>query len=41
MAYSNSKLISYKKLSPNYNKRLGRKIKKITIHHMAGNLTVE
>lgn len=41
MAYSNSKLISYKKLSPNYNRRLGRKIKKITIHHMAGNLTVE
>lgn len=41
MAYSNSKLVVYKKLSPNYNKRLGRKIKKITIHHMAGNLTIE
>ena len=41
MAYSNSKLISYTRLSPNYNKRLGRKIKKITIHHMAGDLTVE
>lgn len=41
MAYSNSKLVVYKKLSPNYNKRLGRKIKKITIHHMAGNITIE
>lgn len=41
MAYSNSKLVVYKKLSPNYNKRLGRKIKKITIHHMAGNLSIE
>lgn len=40
MAYTNSSLVSYKKLSPNYNKRLN-KIKKITIHHMAGNLTVE
>lgn len=41
MAYTNSKLISYTKLSPNYNSRGSRKIKKITIHHMAGNLTVE
>ena len=41
MAYTNSKLVSYKKLSPNYNNRLGKKIKKITIHHMAGNLSVE
>lgn len=41
MAYSNSKLVSYTKLSPNYNKRLGKVIKKITIHHMAGNLSVE
>lgn len=39
--YTNSSLVSYKKLSPNYNQRLGRKIKKITIHHMAGNLSVE
>jgi hypothetical protein len=39
--YTNSKLISYTKLSPNYNPRNGREIKKITIHHMAGNLTVE
>ena len=41
MAYSNSKLVSYKKLSPNYNDRKGKAIKKITIHHMAGNLSVE
>lgn len=40
MAYTNSSLVSYVKLSPNYNKRLN-KIKKITIHHMAGNLSVE
>lgn len=40
MAYTNSPLVSYVKLSPNYNKRLN-KIKKITIHHMAGNLSVE
>lgn len=37
---SNSKLVDYVKLSPNYNKRTN-KIKKITIHHMAGNLSVE
>lgn len=41
MAYSNSSLVSYTKLSPNYNRRNGKKITKITIHHMAGNLTVE
>ena len=40
MAYTNSPLVDYVKLSPNYNKRLN-KIKKITIHHMAGNLSVE
>lgn len=39
--YTNSKLVDYVKLSPNYNRRLGRAIKKITIHHMAGNLSVE
>lgn len=39
--YTNSKLINYTKLSPNYNDRQGKQIKKITIHHMAGNLTVE
>ena len=38
---SNSKLISYTKLSPNYTKMTNKQNKKITIHHMAGNLTVE
>lgn len=37
---SNSHLVQYTKISPNSNKRLN-KIDKITIHHMAGNLTVE
>lgn len=37
---SNSPLISYTKISPNSNPRQ-HKIDKITIHHMAGNLTVE
>jgi N-acetyl-anhydromuramyl-L-alanine amidase AmpD len=34
MAYTNSKLVSYTKLSPNYSTRTG-KITKITIHHAA------
>ena len=38
--FSNSSLISYTKLSPHFNKRT-QKISKITIHHMAGNLTIE
>lgn len=38
---SNSKLICYTRLSPNCNKPRSRKIDTITIHHMAGNLTVE
>lgn len=38
---SNSKLVSYTKLSPNYTKMTNKKNKKITIHHMAGNLSVE
>jgi len=37
---SNSSLVNYTKLSPNYSNRPG-KISKITIHHMAGNLSVE
>jgi len=37
---SNSPLVQYTKLSPNYNPR-NNKIKKITIHHMAGVLSVE
>lgn len=36
----NSSLVNYTKLSPNYHHR-DRKISKITIHHMACNLTVE
>ena len=40
MAYTNSNLVTYTRLSPNYNSR-NNKIKKITIHHMAGNFTVE
>lgn len=38
---SNSNLVNYTKLSPNCNKPRNHKIDKITIHHMAGNLTVE
>lgn len=41
MAFTNSSLVSYTRLSPNYNKRTESKITKITIHHMVGNLTVE
>lgn len=37
---SNSKLVSYTRLSPNYSAR-NKKIDTITIHHMAGNLSVE
>jgi hypothetical protein len=40
MNYTNSKLVDYKRLSPNCNKRT-KPITKITIHHMAGNLSVE
>lgn len=38
---SNSPLVDYVKISPNCTKPRKDKIKKITIHHMAGNLTVE
>lgn len=38
---SNSKLVSYTKLSPNCTKPRTHTIDKITIHHMAGNLSVE
>lgn len=38
---SNSPLVNYTKLSPNCNKPRNKPITKITIHHMAGNLTVE
>lgn len=38
---SNSPLVNYVKLSLHYDSRDGKKITDITIHHMAGNLTVE
>ena len=38
---SNSKLVDYVKISPNRTSPRRNKIKKITIHHMAGNLSVE
>lgn len=38
---SNSPLVNYTLISPNSNNPRNNKIKKITIHHMAGNLTVE
>lgn len=37
----NSKLVSYMALSPNCNKPRNHAVDTITIHHMAGNLTVE
>lgn len=38
---SNSSLVDYIKLSPHYTRMTNKKNKKITIHHMAGNLSVE
>jgi N-acetyl-anhydromuramyl-L-alanine amidase AmpD len=38
---SNSSLVNYTKLSPNYSSRNGQKISRITPHHMSGNLSVE
>lgn len=38
---SNSSLVNYTKISPNSTNPRNKKISKITIHHMAGNLTVE
>ncbi|MCW6664250.1 N-acetylmuramoyl-L-alanine amidase [Aerococcaceae bacterium NML191219] len=38
---SNSPLVNYVKLSPNHSGRRNHKIDTITIHHMAGNLSVE
>lgn len=38
---SNSNLVVYTKISPNRTSPRTAKIKKITIHHMAGNLSVE
>lgn len=41
MAYTNSSLVNYTKLSPNKTSPRNHKIDTITIHHMAGNLTIE
>ena len=41
MRMSNSKLVTYKRWSPNYSSRYGNKITSIVIHHMAGCLTVQ
>ena len=38
---SNSSLVDYTKMSPNYTKMSNKKNRKISIHHMAGNLSVE
>lgn len=38
---SNSALVNYTAISPNSNNPRNAKIRKITIHHMAGNLSVE
>ncbi len=38
---TNSSLIKYTRLSPNFNKGRTSTVKKITIHHMAGNMSVE
>lgn len=38
---SNSSLVSYTRISPNRTSPRRNKISKITIHHMAGNLTIE
>lgn len=38
---SNSSLVNYTRLSPNYNPRYGTPIRKITIHHTAGIASVE
>ena len=41
MAYTNSSLVCYTKLSPFHSGQRTHAISKITIHHMAGNLSVE
>lgn len=38
---SNSTLVNYTKLSPNHSGKRNRKIDTITIHHMAGNISIE
>ena len=41
MAYTNSPLVDYVKISPNSTNPRNQPISVITIHHMAGNLSVE
>lgn len=41
MTYTNSSLVSYTKISPNRSVNRNHTIDKITIHHMAGNLSIE
>ena len=41
MNYTNSTLINYVRLSPNNSGQRNQPIQKITIHHMAGDLTIE
>ena len=41
MGYTKSSLVNYTRISPNSNNPRSEFIKKITIHHMAGNMTVE
>ena len=41
MAFTNSSLVSYTKISPNRNSPRNQPITKITIHHMAGIMSVE
>lgn len=41
MAYTNSSLVSYTQISPNRNSPRNQPITKITIHHMAGIMSVE
>lgn len=41
MAYTNSSLVSYTQISPNRNSPRNQPISKITVHHMAGIMSVE
>ncbi|MBP5433678.1 peptidoglycan recognition family protein [Ruminococcus sp.] len=41
MAYTNSSLVAYTRISPNRNSPRNQSITKITIHHMAGIMSVE
>ena len=38
---SNSSLVSYTRISPNRNSPRSQPIRKITLHHMAGNMSLE